>query len=188
MQQGGCGKVRWFIFVCALIYSAVTGAVDPTQSWRSIESQHFMLHFAEPHQSVAERALVIAERAHLRLSQELDWTPAEKTHLVLSDESDYANGFATVFNINRSVLFMAPPTGVGGLEDFDDWLDLLITHEYTHVLHLDKAEGAPRAMRSVFGRFLLLFPNVFQPSWVVEGLATYKETDVSAVARAICLK
>ena len=178
MQQGGCGKVRWFIFVCALIYSAVTGAVDPTQSWRSIESQHFMLHFAEPHQSVAERALVIAERAHLRLSQELDWTPAEKTHLVLSDESDYANGFATVFNINRSVLFMAPPTGVGGLEDFDDWLDLLITHEYTHVLHLDKAEGAPRAMRSVFGRFLLLFPNVFQPSWVVEGLATHKETDV----------
>jgi hypothetical protein len=153
-------------------------AVDPDLPWRSIESEHFQVHFAAPNQSAAERTIVIAERVHQRLAQELQWSPAEKTHLVFSDESDYANGFATVFNINRSVLFMAPPTGVGGLEDFDNWLDLLITHEYTHVLHLDKAAGAPLIMRGVFGRFLLLFPNVFEPSWIIEGLATYKETDI----------
>lgn len=137
------------------------------------------MHFDAPHQSSAERAIVIAERAHQRLSRELNWEPAEKTHLVLSDESDFANGYATVININRSVLFMAPPAGLGGLEDFDDWLDLLITHEYTHVLHLDKAEGAPGSLRSVFGRFLFLFPNIFEPLWVIEGLATHKETDVA---------
>ena len=121
--------------------------------------------------------MVIAERVHQRLARELNWTPLEKTHFVLSDESDFANGYATVININRSVLFMAPPAGVGGLEDFDNWLDLLITHEYTHVLHLDKAEGAPGTMRHVFGRFLLLFPNIFEPSWIIEGLATHKETE-----------
>ncbi len=162
---------------CALLYSNPALAVDPALDWRSIESPHFQIHFDAPHQFAAERARVIAEDVHQRLSKALGWTPVEKTHLVLSDESDYANGFATVFNFNRSVLFMAPPSGVAGLEDFDNWLELLITHEYTHVLHLDKAAGAPLHMRTVFGRFLLLFPNVFEPGWIVEGLATYKESD-----------
>ena len=80
---------------------------------------------------------------------------------------------------NRSVLFMAPPSGPGGLEDFDDWMTLLITHEYTHILHLDKANQSPAALRKVFGRFLFLFPNLFEPLWMIEGLATYKETDNS---------
>ena len=128
---------------CLLLLCKQAQAVDPAHHWRTIESEHFQVHFAAPHQLSAERALVIAERAHQRLSRELNWVPSDKTHLVLSDESDFANGYATVININRSVLFMAPPAGLGGLEDFDDWLDLLITHEYTHVLHLDKAEGTP---------------------------------------------
>lgn len=161
----------------AMFYSSTARAVDPALDWQTIESKHFLVHFNKPQQTIAEHVLAIAERVHTRLSKELNWTPLDKTHLVLSDESDYANGYATVFNINRSVLFLAPPTGLTGLEDFDNWLELLITHEYTHVLHLDKVAGAPKNMRKVFGRFLLLFPNVFEPGWVVEGLATYKESD-----------
>lgn len=125
----------------------------------------------------AERVAGLAESVHRRLSSELNWQPAEKTDLVLSDDSDLANGFATPFNFNRSVLFMAPPLGIGGLEDFDDWLRTLITHEYTHILHLDKAHKFPAGLRNIFGRFLLLFPNLLEPGWLVEGLATYKETD-----------
>ena len=178
MKQGCYFLLRWIIASYAILHCALALAVDPTHIWRTIESEHFLVHFAEPNQVVAEHAIVIAERVHQRLSKELQWTPLEKTHLVISDESDYANGSATVFNFNRSVLYMAPPSGVGGLEDFDNWLELLITHEYTHVLHMDKASGAPRDLRSVFGRFLLLFPNALEPSWIIEGLAVDKETDM----------
>lgn len=96
----------------------------------------------------------------------------------MSDESDRANGSATPLNFNRSILFMALPLGVSGVEDFDDWLTTLITHEYTHILHLDKAHKFPAGLRKFFGRFLLLFPNLLEPLWLIEGLATHRETDL----------
>ncbi len=168
---------KFFVSVCLMLASAAAHAVDPFLDWQTLESPHFYVHYDAPHKNYAQRAVDIAEAAHARLTKELNWSPVEKTHLVLSDETDFANGFATVIHINRSVLFFAPPTGAAGLEDFDNWLDLLITHEYTHVIHLDKASGSPAGIRNLFGRFLLSFPNNFQPSWLIEGLATWKETD-----------
>lgn len=167
----------WILTAGLLCLSTASQAVDPFLDWQTLESPNFHIHYAAPHRAYAQHVADIAEAVHRRLVHELDWTPAEKTHLVLSDESDFANGFATVININRSVLFFAPPTGVGGLEDFDDWLDLLITHEYVHVLHLDRVDGDPALLRKVFGRFLLTFPNSLQPAWLIEGLSTYYETD-----------
>ena len=168
---------RSLLLVLLTAIATPAQAVDPHLDWRTLTSAHFEVHYASPHRDNAERAIRIAERVHQRLSRALDWQPAERTHLVLSDETDFANGFATVVNINRSVLFMAPPTSVGGLEDFDNWLDLLITHEYVHVLHLDKAEGSASGLRDIFGRWILGFPNLFEPAWLIEGLATWYETD-----------
>ncbi len=154
-------------------------AADPFVDWKTIESEHFLVHYPVQHKIPAERVAVIAEQVHNILSVEFNWVPSEKTELVLSDESDLANGLATPLNINRSILFMALPSSVGGVEDFDDWMTTLIIHEYTHILHLDKAGGLPRGLRKVFGRFLLLFPNLFEPAWMIEGLATHKETDLN---------
>ncbi len=167
-----------YILAFAWLFAAqAVRAVDPFADWYTLETQHFFIHFDKPHRQDAERVARIAESVHQRLSPLLNWQPRQKTHLVLSDEADFANGYATPLNINRSVLFMSPPRGVGGLEEFDDWLELLITHEYVHVLHLDKASGDPATFRKVFGRFFLTFPNSFQPAWLIEGLATFYETD-----------
>ncbi|MDT8282263.1 MAG: hypothetical protein RQ982_05545, partial [Gammaproteobacteria bacterium] len=158
----------------------------------TLQSEHFYVHYAEANKAernkvegnkaegnkeVAERATAIAEAAYLRLTEELNWWPKEKTHVILSDEADRPNGFATPVFFNRTVLYLVPPTSVNTLEDFDDWFSTLIFHEYTHIIHLDKSSGSPEYLRKIFGRFLFLFPNLFQPSWVTEGLATYKETD-----------
>ena len=170
---------KWIcLFVgCFLLFSKSVYAVDPDLDWKTIESEHLYVHYAEGNKAVAERALVIAEEAHLRLTKELDWYPLEKTHIILSDETDQSNGFASPIFFNHTVLFLAPPTSVNTLEDFDDWLTTLIVHEYTHIIHLDKSAGSPETLRGYFGRLLFLFPNVFQPTWVLEGLATHKETD-----------
>ncbi|NOQ90465.1 MAG: hypothetical protein GQ549_05925 [Gammaproteobacteria bacterium] len=152
-------------------------AVDPGLDWKTIESEHLYVHYADGNKTFAERALAIAEAAHSRLTKTFNWNPKEKTHVVLSDESDQPNGFASPIFFNYTVLFLAPPTSVNTLEDFDDWFTTLITHEYTHIVHLDKSAGSPEYLRKIFGRFLFLFPNLFQPSWVHEGLATYEETD-----------
>ena len=171
-------KKGFFLFVCCLLLlSKNVLAVDPDLDWKTIESEHLYVHYAEANKVIAERVLSIAEVAHQRLTKELNWQPIEKTHVVLSDETDQPNGFAFPLFFNHTVLFLAPPTSINTLEDFDDWMTTLIVHEYTHVIHLDKSAGSPESLRNVFGRLLFLFPNIFQPAWVIEGLATYKETD-----------
>lgn len=162
-----------------LFFSRSVFAVDPTLDWKTIENEHIYVHYADGNKEIAERALAIAEAAHQQLSKVLDWTPEEKTHVVLSDQTDQPNGLASPLFFNYTVLFLAPPTSVNTLEDFDDWFTTLIFHEYTHIIHLDKSSGAPEFLRNIFGRFLFLFPNLFQPSWVLEGLATYRETDIT---------
>ncbi len=168
--------------MCAIslccFYSSSALAVDPFLDWYTFETENFVIHYSTGNKPTAEKAAVIAEKAHIRLSKELNWQPAEKTELIITDESDLTNGFATPLNFNRTAIFLAPPPPMSTLEDFDDWLTLLITHEYTHVLHLDKVRGAPASLREIFGRFFLLFPNIFVPPWITEGLATNKETNL----------
>ncbi len=122
----------------------------------------------------------IAERVHQRLVRELEWQPQERTEVVLSDESGLPNGMASVVPFDRMLLYLSIPNDVRGLEDSDDWLEMLFVHEYAHVLHLDRVSGVPAFLRRLFGRDLLLFPNLFQPAWITEGLATYAETDYEA--------
>src|SRR5207249_1267060 len=71
------------------------------------------------------------------------------------------------------------------IANYDDWLNLVLTHEYTHILHLDQARGFGRAMRMVFGRNPLLFsfPNLFSPLWFIEGIATVSETENTNAGR-----
>ena len=172
-------KQRIVLIVCCLLFlNKTVFAVDPGLDWKTIESEHLYVHFADGNKVLAERALAIAEAAHEHLTKALNWNPKEKTHIILSDETDQPNGFASPIFFNYTVLFLAPPTSVNTLEDFDDWLTTLITHEYTHIVHLDKSAGSPEYLRKLFGRFLFLFPNLFQPAWIHEGLATYEETDL----------
>lgn len=167
-----------FFLISFILLNKNVLAVDPDLNWKTIENKNIYVHYAQGNKALAERALAIAEAAHQRLTKELNWTPKDKTHLVLSDETDQPNGFASPLYFNRTVIFLAPPSHVNTLEDFDDWLSTIIVHEYTHIVHLDKSAGAPEYLRKLFGRFFLLFPNLFQPSWIMEGLATHKETDI----------
>ena len=171
-------KLSIVIIACLLLISKNVFAVDPTLDWKTIENNHLYVHYSDGNKAMAEKALAIAKAAHIRLTDELNWYPIKKTHLILSDETDEPNGFATPIFFNRTVIFLAPPTSVDTLEDFDDWLTTVIVHEYTHIVHLDKSSGSPEYLRNIFGRMFLLFPNVYQPAWVTEGLATYKETDI----------
>ncbi|MCW8955400.1 MAG: hypothetical protein OQL09_00830, partial [Gammaproteobacteria bacterium] len=153
-----------------------THAINPRLDWKTIESDHFYVHFAQGYLSQARQVASIAEAVHEKLVPLIHWQPQQKTHLAISDETDQPNGYAISFPFNRSVLFLSPPDEANSLEDVENWLETLIEHEYTHILHIDKASGGPNNLRSIFGRNIFLFPNQFQPAWLIEGLATYIET------------
>lgn len=150
---------------------------DPDLTWQTIESAHFRIHFHNGAEALAQGFWPKAERIYGETCAYLDWYPRDKTDIVLSDESDLSNGFTRVFPFNSVVLYIAAPDEINSLEDYDDWLELVFHHEFLHVVHLDKVRGLPEGAQHIFGRHPLLFPNAYQPRWVIEGLATYIETD-----------
>jgi hypothetical protein len=170
----------------ALLAAMVAGigaarAGDPTLRYYTVESAHFVVHCDHKLVDVARRVAVVAERAHRTLSPALDHAPSEKTLINLVDDTDSANGFAGVLPRNAITLYVTAPEGFTELDDHDDWLYALVTHEYTHVLHLDTMSGLPNIYNRIFGKTWA--PSQVMPRWVIEGLAVYEESKRSAGGR-----
>ena len=174
----------WWSVLIAFPLAARAGVIhDPKLDWKTLHSPHFAVHFHDGEEEPARRVAALAERVHERLTRVFAWTPADRTDIVITDELDVSNGNATPFPSNRINMFLAPPDTIDSLEENDGWLDTLVAHEYTHIVHLDKANGYPKALRNIFGRvvsvipLLNAFPNIWQPTWLIEGIAVYHETD-----------
>ena len=145
----------------ALLFCAARAAgaqLPPNDDWRTIQTRHFRIHFTPPLEQEARRAAVNAERAYTELATELV-PPRGTIDLVVSDNVDYVNGYATTFPSNRIVVFAHPPTDASGLQSYSDWNALVITHELTHIFHLDRSRGIWRVGQAIFGRNPLLFPS-----------------------------
>jgi hypothetical protein len=176
---------RCLVFVLVLLVLAATrteAQPDPSDSWRTIETPHFLIHFNPPLEEFARRSAISAERAYAFLARELV-PPRGKIDLVIADNIDYANGYATPFPSNRIVIFAHPPVEDPALRNYEDWSSLVISHELTHIFHLDRARGIWRVGRAILGRHPSLFPNTFQPAWVTEGLAVYFESRITGAGR-----
>jgi len=170
------------LVACAAIFAAPAHAQDPSGPWRTLHTPHFRVHFRPALRATAGAAAREAERAYGLLARELH-APRGAIDLTLSDDVDEANGFTTVFPSNRIVILLAPPSTDPALQHYDNWLRLVITHELTHVFHLDRSRSFWGGLQAVFGRVPGLFPNEYQPSWVVEGLAVYYESRLTAGGR-----
>ena len=152
------------LLLCAV--RATSAQLPPNEDWRTLRTPHFRIHFTPPLEAEARRAAVNAERAYAELSTELV-PPRGTIDLVVSDNVDYVNGYATPFPSNRIVLFSHPPTDASGLRNYADWNALVVTHELTHIFHLDRSRGFWRGAQAIFGRNPLLFPNLYEPHWVL---------------------
>jgi len=169
---------------CCLIVSLPLQAAfehDPKLKWKTAETANFLIHYPERNSGSAVEVAEIVERVHPGITNKLNWVPKDKTHVVITDQYDDVNGAATPYPANTIWLRLTPPKEGGRLLDnHSNFLETLIVHEYLHIVHLDKVAGFPKFLRKVFGRFDMLafapFPNIYQPLWIIEGLATYNES------------
>src|SRR4051812_3728394 len=173
-------------FVAALLFLATAAHaqwreltwVDPSLRWRTLDTPHFSIHFGEAQRPQARIIAGMAEAVYPRVTGMLAWQPEVRVHLVVLDSADFANGYASPLPFNYFAIFLAPPDESELLQN-REWLDLVLTHEFTHIVQLDKAHGSPYSLRRIFGRLALLFPNALEPTWITEGLAVYVESDPS---------
>ncbi|MBI2377958.1 MAG: PD40 domain-containing protein [Deltaproteobacteria bacterium] len=150
------------------------GAYDPSLEYQTLETPRFLVVFAKGYEEIAVRTGKIAETVLPRIEKRLGYEVAGKVSIVLDDQTDFANGSATILPTKTVTLFITPPTEVSGLEEYDDWLESILVHELTHIVHLDSVSGLPWLGRFLFGKYVAL--NQYTPAWVTEGLAVYSET------------
>ncbi|MDY6935909.1 MAG: BamA/TamA family outer membrane protein [Spirochaetota bacterium] len=154
---------------------------DPELKWSSIKTAYFWIHYHQGLEDEAERLATLAEKIHYRLQNEIKWKPFLRTDVILVDNRDMANGFATPFPFNRIQIYITRPKLDSLLNHFNDWMELIFTHEYTHILNLDTINGIPSLSRYTLGR--VCFPNAFLPIWLIEGNAVYHESIISNYGR-----
>lgn len=184
-----------FVLVGALLLAAFPGlslrggamaqAPPPNEEWRQIFTPHFVVTFPQGLDDLAERAAVRAERAYDQLAGRFVGAPPGRVQLLLADHADISNGFARPVPFNQITIFARPPTD-GSLAYYDDWLELVITHELVHTFHLDMAGTPGKVIRSVFGRIPSswpVFPSAAAPTWLIEGIATYFESSLTGAGR-----
>lgn len=172
------------LFGVLLTASPAPAQVAPDLHWQTINTEHFHVNFGPGLEPVARRAAASIERAYERLAKELH-EPRGPIELTIGDNLDVSNGYATVFPSNRIVIYARPVVDATSLSFLDDWIDLVVTHELTHIFHLDRTAGWWRVAQYVLGRNPFLFPNLYTPSWLDEGIAVYYESRITGSGRIV---
>jgi hypothetical protein len=172
----------FLIWALAGTAAARAASFPPDLSFRSLSTPRVTVHFHQGLEPMAREAAALAtqilERHEARYRHRVG-----RVQIVLADVTDDPNGFATPLPYPLISLRAAAPDGSDEFGNYEGWLRLVLTHELAHIVHLDQARGLLGAGRKLFGRAPFLFPNALTPTWMIEGLATFEETQDTAFGR-----
>jgi Tol biopolymer transport system component len=176
------------VLALATVFLAASGAraQAPDEAWRTLTTEHFRITFPESLATLGRRAGNRAEVAWAGLSKRFVKPPSGKIDVLLTDHIDATNGSAQVTPSDRIVIYARPPVDDPDLGYFDDWMEIVLTHELTHIFHLDETGALGSVLRAVFGRVDVtwpFFPDVGLPRWTTEGTAVWYESDLTHSGR-----
>ena len=187
---GGVVRCRTLLAVAVLAVGALflssgraAAQYQPHLKFRVLATGHFRIYYHQGQEPLARRLAGIAESVRSTLPSRVRLTAPRLTHVVLANQDDDANGFATPVpycTIRVNAIWPALADSIGNT---DDWLRLALVHEYVHILQLNQSVGWAAVARAIFGRAPIAFPNLFLPTWQVEGFATYWETQATGLGR-----
>src|SRR5512143_1247569 len=161
---------------------AEAASYPPEYHFQTISTDRVSVHFHQGFEAMARQAAALAteilSRHEARYGQKL-----RRVHIVIVDADDSPNGFSSPLPFPLVTIRPVAPDGTDEFGNYEGWLRLVLTHELAHSVHLEEARGIWRLGRNVFGRAPFLFPNTLAMSWMIEGLATYEETQGTAFGR-----
>ena len=102
------------------------------------------------------------------------YAPDGPVHFFMDEKAKQVNGRAMIFPHNTITLFDYPPTDRGELTSTNQWFQVLVLHELTHIIHMDQVGGIFRWLRTFFGS--IIKPGALIPPWVSEGIAVWAES------------
>jgi Tol biopolymer transport system component len=163
----------------------------PELKWLDFETPHFVIYYTEGLEDVANMAAQIAEDIHEPLCTMYGYHPDTKVSLIFTDADDIANA-ATYFQSNK-IHFYATSMA-WDFRGTHNWLQNVVTHEYTHMIQLGASRKWSRHVPAIYGQFLgyeperrpdVLYgypnrliswpiPSVTIPAWFAEGTAQFQ--------------
>ncbi len=168
----------------------------PTLNWYTIDTQHFNIiyHLEDDGPGSSRTAQVvarIAEEVYEPITDLYQHWPDTKVAIILKDYEDYSNGAAYFFD--NKIEIWAPSLDAP-LRGDHNWLRNVITHEFTHIIQVQKTMKAGRRLPFLYFQLLDYenvsrpdvlygYPNVIvtypvpvlnNPAWFAEGTAQYQ--------------
>lgn len=169
-----CGVVLSSLLLSLLAAPASAASFDPKLRWQTIRTEHAEITFHDGEEKLAEEAADAIEGAWRKLVPELDTAPRERVRVLLTDWTDGANGSAQIAPHDQIVIYVTAPGGDTTLGLYEDWNEAILTHELTHIFHLDTVHGLPLLARWLMGS--IISTHQVSPGWITEGFATFQET------------
>ena len=180
-----------------ILYSSVYAQVEynhPELTWYTFETEHFKIHFHDETEMTAREAATVAEVIYPKITSFYGFEPHQKTHLILLDPDDYSNGAAYYYD-NKMMIWASPLDFE--LRGSHRWLQNVITHEFAHIVSLQKAMKAGTSVPGAYFQFMnyeeekrpdVLYgypntlvsypvPGTVVPPWLAEGTAQYMYDD-----------
>ena len=181
------------LIVIISVYASLSGQAKynhPELEWFTFETEHFNIHYHNGTERSAREAATVAETIFPKITQFYDFVPEDKTDIILKDADDYSNGAAYYYD-NKIVIWATPLNFE--LRGSHRWLQNVITHEYAHIVSLQKSMKMGNRIPGAYIQYmgyeqekrkdvLYGFPNslvsypipgTVVPPWLAEGIAQY---------------
>ncbi|MCF2859726.1 hypothetical protein L1286_19790 [Pseudoalteromonas sp. SMS1] len=152
--------------------------------WLTFSSSHFRVHFQPHHQTWAEKAAIELERARKAVLNQQGRALNVVVDAVILDPFNLPNGYALPSSDNPlMVLYVTPPQSDMEIAHHQSWLQLLVLHEYIHLVHLSQPSRHAHTqwLRDLSDSYDLAVAA--QPRWVAEGYATLQESKLTGKGR-----
>ncbi|MBN1396872.1 MAG: PD40 domain-containing protein [Bacteroidetes bacterium] len=183
-----------FILIFTFLISSVCFAQDeffhPELNWQTIETEHFLVHFHDGAERTAREAAKAAESIFGPVTSLYDHEPDQRVSIIIRDHDDYSNGGAYFYD--NKIEIWAPSLDFE-LRGTHPWLLNVVTHEFTHIIQIQKSMKFGRKFPGIYLQWLGYedeqrpdvlygYPNVIAsypfsgfviPMWFAEGTAQY---------------
>ena len=183
-----------YVFCFYTVFYAASLAQNPSNlEWKTLETEHFVIHYHQGEERTAVLAEDIAETVYGPVTKLYNYEPDGKVHIVFLDNEDYSNGGA-YFYANKIVVYATHLDYE--FRNRTNWLKNVITHEFTHIVQLGAIRKYPRKLPGFYlqlmqyqeeyrsdviygypeGIVSYFIPGTVIPAWFAEGVAQNQAT------------
>ncbi|CAM4266144.1 TolB family protein [Pseudoalteromonas ostreae] len=155
-----------------------------TVQWQTIYTEHFNVHYSQDNADWARSAANELEIVRSKVLEQQNRALDEAVDVVVFDPLNAANGFALpVSNKPLMALLTTPPQSDTVISNNSGWQQLLVLHEYIHLVHLAQPTRSKwrQELRNIWDLYDITHSEM--PRWVAEGYATLLESKMTGRGR-----